>query len=146
MAAVRESLSADDRLEIQETIALHAHIFDAHRLDRLEELFTPDAVYDMSRSGIGTFAGIDVIRGAAAQMIDSGHFPLQHSVTNIVISSAADDVVIALSKGLMVMADGAIQGVNHEDTLRRHDGRWRISRRIITPVQAAPAAEPGAPR
>jgi hypothetical protein len=33
----------------------------------------------------------------------------------------------------MLMADGTLASVTHLDTLRRHDGGWRISRRVITP-------------
>jgi hypothetical protein len=33
----------------------------------------------------------------------------------------------------MLMADGTLASVTHFDTLRRHDGGWRISRRVISP-------------
>jgi hypothetical protein len=33
------------------------------------------------------------------------------------------------------MSNGALESVTHLDTLRRHDGEWRISRRIISPVR-----------
>ena len=39
----------------------------------------------------------------------------------------------ALSKGLVLRADGTLASVTHLDTLRRHDGGWRISRRVISP-------------
>jgi hypothetical protein len=141
-----QGLTLEDRLAIAEIIALHAHVFDEHRLDRLDELFTPDAVYDMTRSGVGAFAGIDTIRAAAAQMIEGGHFPLVHHVTNIVITSNDDGTAGARSKGLMIMADGALQAVTHDDVLRRHDGEWRISRRIITPAPAPTAPDADGPR
>jgi hypothetical protein len=54
-------------------------------------------------------------------------------VTNVVISGEGDGLVSALSKGLVLRADGTLAGVTHLDTLRRHDGGWRISRRVITP-------------
>jgi hypothetical protein len=38
-----------------------------------------------------------------------------------------------LSKGLMLRADGTLASVTHLDALRRHDGGWRISRRVISP-------------
>ncbi|GGF19467.1 nuclear transport factor 2 family protein [Subtercola lobariae] len=130
-------LTTDDRYEITETLALHAHISDENQLDRLEELFTPDAVYDMTASGMGAFTGMDEIRAAAAGMAHSGHAPLAHFVTNIVITGTDDTEAAALSKGLMIMADGSPHAVTYADTLRRHDGRWRISRRVITPARAS---------
>ncbi|WP_194922514.1 nuclear transport factor 2 family protein [Catenulispora pinisilvae] len=32
-----------------------------------------------------------------------------------------------------VVYDMSASSVNHQDTLRRHDGGWRISRRVISP-------------
>jgi hypothetical protein len=54
-------------------------------------------------------------------------------VTNVVISGGGDGTVTALSKGLVLLADGTLASVTHLDTLRRHDGGWRISRRVISP-------------
>jgi len=130
----RTALQAEDRLAIGEVLSLHGHVFDAGELDRLDEIFTAEIVYDMSAVGIGVFEGIETVRSAAASMGDSG--PLAHHVTNLLISSDENDVVTAQSKGLMLMADGALESVTHLDTLRRHDGGWRISDRIITPVRA----------
>jgi 3-phenylpropionate/cinnamic acid dioxygenase small subunit len=127
-------LSTDDRLDIAEILALHAHLFDENQLDRLDELFTPDAVYDMSATGIGVFEGIDTIRVAAGRMAAGGHAPLAHFVTNIVITSDDGDRASARSKGLMIMADSSFHAVTHTDSLRRHEGHWRLARRVITPV------------
>lgn len=131
-------MNTDDRVQINETLALHAHLADANQLDRLDELFTPDAVYDMSASGLGVFEGREAIRAAAAEMARTGHSPIAHFLTNVVITSTADDEATARSKGLMIMADGHTLAVNHDDVLRRHDGTWRISRRTITPVRPSP--------
>jgi SnoaL-like domain len=128
---VAHKLNADDRLAIGETLSLHGHLFDGGELDRLGEIFTPDVVYDMSALGMGTFEGIETIR-AAALRLGPGN-PVAHHLTNVVITGAADGPVTALSKGLMLMADGTIASATHRDTLRRHDGGWRISRRVISP-------------
>ena len=85
----------------------------------------------MSAVGVGTFEGIDVIRSAALRLGPGN--PVAHHVTNVVISCERNDLATALSKGLMLMADGTLASVTHLDTLRRHDGRWRISRRVISP-------------
>lgn len=60
----------------------------------------PDAVYDMSAAGMGTYQGIAAIGAAAAALSESGHAPRTHLA------------------------------------LRHQDGRWLISRRVITPVEA----------
>jgi hypothetical protein len=130
---VRE-LHAEDRQAIGETLALHGHLFDGGHLDRLGEIFTPDVVYDMSAVGVGTFEGIEAIRSAALQL-GAGN-PVAHHVTNVVITSEEGDRATARSKGLVIMADGTLASVTHLDSLRRHDGGWRISRRVISPQRA----------
>ena len=129
-------LTPQDHIEIHELLALHAFLFDENQLDRVEELFTRDAVYDLSATGLGAFEGIDTIRVAAARLVASGHSPLAHFVTNIIITPVSDDEARVLSKGVMIMADGSTGGATHRDTVRRDGGHWRLSRRVITPTPA----------
>ena len=138
-------LHADDRWAINDTVSMHGHIFDDGLLDRLEELFTPDAVYDMSAVRMGTYQGIETLRLAARQMEDRGVGPIAHHVTNIVVTAEQADRVTVRSKGLMVMRDGTLESVGHLDTLDRRDGGWRISRRVISPAGGAAHAPAGAP-
>ena len=128
---VARELHAEDRWAIGETLSLHGHIFDGGHLDRLEEIFTPDVVYDMSAAGVGTVEGIEAIRSAALQL-GAGN-PIAHHVTNVVITGEEDGLVTAQSKGFMLMANGTFASVTHLDTLRRHNGGWRISHRVISP-------------
>ena len=132
-------LNADDRWEINETLSLHGHIFDGGHLDRLEEIFTPEVVYDLSDAGVGTFEGIEAIRSATLKLGAAN--PIAHHLTNVVIGDDENDLVTVRSKGLMIMANGTLESVNHLDTLRRHNGRWRISRRVIT-AQRTPSYGP----
>ncbi|MGW4059260.1 nuclear transport factor 2 family protein [Amycolatopsis sp. NPDC004747] len=138
-------LHAEDRQAIGETLALHGQLFDEGHLDRLGEIFTPDVVYDMSALGVGTFEGIEAIRNAALHL-GAGN-PVAHHVTNIVVTGEGDDRATARSKGFIIMADGTFASVTHLDSLRRHDGGWRISRRVIfpqrTPLGGAHLADAG---
>src|ERR1700761_2548892 len=127
-------LGAEDRRAIAETLAWHGHLFDQGQLDRLEEIFPPDVVYDLSAAGVGVFAGIEAIRNGARKL-GAGN-PIAHHVTNVVIAGAHGDEVTAQSKGLMIMADGTIGSATHLDTLRRQGSGWRISHRVIRPQRA----------
>lgn len=122
-------LTTEDHRAIDRTLALAGHIFDRGELDRLEEIFTPEAVYDLSDVGAGTFEGIAAIRSAALKL-GAGN-PIAHHITNIVITGHEDDQATAQSKGLIIMADGSVGSVTHRDTLRHENGSWRISRRVI---------------
>ncbi|PRY67422.1 SnoaL-like protein [Glaciihabitans tibetensis] len=132
-------LSVVDRQQITETLARHAFVVDENELDQLGEVFTPEATYDMTRSGMGAFQGIEAMRAAAAQMLAAGHAPLSHFVTNITITETGESTASVRSKGLMIMHDGALHAVVYDDTVSLHEGRWLIASRIISPIPAAAA-------
>ncbi|MGS2644084.1 nuclear transport factor 2 family protein [Streptosporangium sp. LJ11] len=123
------ALTAEDRVAIAELISMHGHLIDTGRLDRLHELFTADAVYDVSDLGGGIIEGLAAFRDAALAMGERN--PVGHHVTNIVVTETADDHVRALSKGIGIMADGTCGSVTYEDTVSRGDRGWRISHRRV---------------
>ncbi|GAA2670252.1 MULTISPECIES: nuclear transport factor 2 family protein [Actinosynnema] len=129
------ALTTEDRLEITETLSLLGHLADSGGPDRLEEVFTPDAVYDLTAAGMGAFTGIDAIREAAGRI--AAHGPVAHHLTNVVIGGEEQDgVVSALSKGLLLMADGKVESIVMADDVRRHGDGWRIARHVVTPQRA----------
>ena len=132
-------LTTDDRQQITETLARHAFVADDNELDQLGAVFTPDATYDMTRSGMGLFRGIEALSAAAGQLFASGRAPLSHFVTNIVITETAGSTASVRSKGLMIMHDGGLHGVVYDDTVALHEGRWLIASRVISPLRAAAA-------
>lgn len=134
-------LSALDRQQITEAIARLAFVSDEDQLDQLGEVFTSDATYDMTSSGMGSFQGIGALRTAMARLSDSGHAPLSHFVTNTVITESSDSAASVRSKGLMIMNDGAVHGVVYDDTVIRDGDRWLIASRVILPIRAAAGTE-----
>ena len=134
-------LSASDRQQITETLARHAFVVDENQLDQLGEVFTPEATYDMTRSGMGSFQGLEALRAAAGQMFAAGFAPLSHFVTNTVITETGESTASVRSKGLMIMHDGALHAVVYDDTVALHGGRWLIASRVISPIRAATGDE-----
>ncbi len=117
-------LALEDRLDIHELIALYGHLIDARSFDRLGEIFTEDAVFDLAGFDGSCFEGLaDITR----MMEASQQHPLAHHATNVVIQPGA--VVRVLSKGLGVGHGGRVGSVVYRDTLRRTDQGWRICRR-----------------
>lgn len=78
------TLALEDRWAITELISLHGHLVDDGRLDRLEELFTADVVYDLTDFGQGRLVGVAAIREAALALGAAN--PVAHHVTNVVIT------------------------------------------------------------
>jgi hypothetical protein len=137
-------LTAEERWAIGETIALHGHLFDRGLLDRLDELFTADVVYDVADVGIGSLRGIAEIRRAALALGDGN--PLAHHVTNVRITGVEADRVHTECKAIAVKQDGRCASATYLDTLRREDEGWKISHRTVlarrTPLDGAHLAKP----
>jgi hypothetical protein len=125
------TLPPEDRTAIVELISLHGHVFDDGDLDRLDVLFTPSVVYDVSALGGGALHGIDAIRTAALALGDGN--PLGHHVTNIVVTEREDGTVGVRSKGIGVHADGTASTVAYEDTVVATEAGWRIDHRRVVP-------------
>lgn len=124
------ALTVEDRLAIQELIALHGHLMDSGEFDRLSELFTVDVVYDLEAYGAGTLHGVDEIVAAAAAL-GAGN-PVAHHVTNVVITDDAG-AVASRSKGFGVRSDGSTGSVVYDDVVRHGPDGWRIARRTVVP-------------
>lgn len=124
-------LSLEDRIAIEEVVALHGHLFDEGELDRLGELFTDDVVYDTSAFGGGQLVGIPALRDAALALGDRN--PVAHHITNVVVTEVREGEVRVRSKGLAVMADGKAGSVSYDDTIVRVAAGWRIKRRAMHP-------------
>ncbi|MFC6016994.1 nuclear transport factor 2 family protein [Plantactinospora solaniradicis] len=123
------TLAAEDRTAITDLINRHGHLTDSGEFDRMHELFTADAVYDVTNLGGGVLIGLAMLRDAALTLGEGN--PVAHHVTNIVLTGTADDCVHALSKGIGIHADGTIGSVTYEDTIVRGDSGWRISHRTV---------------
>ena len=110
-------LSAEDRLEIYELLALHGHLMDGGAFDRLDDLFTEDFVYDLEALGAGTLQGGQALVDASRAMGDDN--PLGHHVTNALVIRGDEDEAIVRSKGIGVLANGTSGTVVYEDVVRR---------------------------
>jgi SnoaL-like domain len=116
-----------DTLAIHQLLALYCHIIDEREWWRVGELFTADAVYDMSDFGLGVVHGAAAIRELWSRP-DAIH-PLAHHATNIVISEDADGTVRVHSKGLGVGPNGRVGSVVYRDVVVRTDAGWRFATR-----------------
>jgi hypothetical protein len=126
------ALPADDVLEIHRLVALHGHLIDSGDLDRLDELFTPDAVYDVTAMGQGVLRGIAEFRAASEAFADDERNPVGHHVTNVVLDRVANEVSVR-SKGIGVLRDGRTGSVVYDDRVVRTAGGWRIAERRVSP-------------
>jgi hypothetical protein len=121
-------LSADDFLEIQRVINLYGHIIDERQFSRVAELFTANALYDVSDFAGGVHRGAAAI--AALWSDSEAKHPLAHHATNIVVTEDPDGTVRVISKGSGVRSDGTVSTVVYRDIVARDPAGWRITERI----------------
>jgi hypothetical protein len=127
-------LTTEDRFAIEDVINLHGHLTDRGDFANMPMLFVQDVTYDVSALGGGVIIGLSAAREAALALGEAN--PLAHHVTNMVLEEAPDGTVRAMCKYLGVMADGSVASGTYEDTLKRSDGGWRITHRVIRPRRA----------
>jgi hypothetical protein len=123
------TISSDDRQAITDLLNQHGHYTDRGALDRMDDLFAADAVLDLTDFGLGVRTGLGPM-AEATRAVGDGH-PVGHHVTNIVLSEGDAGTVVAISKGIGIMADGSCGSVVYDDVLRRYEAGWRIARRTI---------------
>jgi hypothetical protein len=115
-------LTVEDSFAIQQLINLYGHLIDGREFSRLGEIFTEDAVFDLSGFDGTVYESLEAI---TQMMHDSEQHPLAHHATNIVIL-AEEDPVRVLSKGIGVGNGGRVGSVTYDDELRKTPGGWRI--------------------
>lgn len=130
-------LTAEDRLQIQETIALHGHLCDAGDYERFDLVFTPDLVVDTSDLGLAPVHPNDehetrlAMYIAVARRRGPGSILGMHA-TNVVVREDGAGAR-AWSKGLTVSVDGSVASFVYEDRLVRTPHGWRIRHRKVSP-------------
>jgi hypothetical protein len=124
---VRSMPEVADILAIHQLLALYGHIIDEREWQRVGELFTADALYDMSDFGLGVMRGAAAIRALWSRP-DAIH-PLAHHETSIVVTEDPDGRVRVLSKGLGIGPNGRVGSVVYRDVVVRTSDGWRFAER-----------------
>ncbi|HZC72419.1 MAG TPA: nuclear transport factor 2 family protein [Jatrophihabitans sp.] len=120
-----------DVLAIHQLLALHGHLVDSREFDRFDELFTADAVYDVSALGQGEIRGVDEFREVSAAFVGYERNPIGHHVTNVIVDEPIGDSATVRSKGIGVLRDGRTGSVAYIDRVVRTPDGWRIAARRV---------------
>jgi hypothetical protein len=59
-----------------------------------------------------------------------GHAKAHHT-TNVYVQQSSDDEIVAESKGLGLLSNGAVASVTYTDRLRRTPDGWRLASRTL---------------
>ena len=131
-------ISAEDRLAIHELVALYGHIIDELEFHRTPELFTDDAVYDVSATGGQRHVGADAI---AELWSDTSRHPLAHHATNVVVTPRTEDVVDYVYKGMGVGFRNRVGSLVYRGHCIRAPAGWRFQKMVVTLREPPPRVE-----
>lgn len=139
-----------DREEIRDLRTLYAHHLDSNNIQALDQVFSIDAVVEVT---VGKMDGIDAIRAGLTDAFklydrdEQGSYPFMHAITNHWIKLTGPDT----AEGLCYLIDFEtaskpdpnpllLLGL-YADEYKRINGEWRITRtrlEVVWPDRSNP--------
>jgi len=121
-------LSVADKIEIHELPGRYGDAIDDRNWDALDQVFTTDAVFDLTRVGSRVCTGLDDIK---AFMESEAAHPRTHMMTNIYADADGDGAQMR-SRIVALQGKGLVGTASYYDTLVRTPEGWRIKHRICS--------------
>lgn len=117
-----------DRLELHELPGRYGDAIDDRDWARLGEIFTADAVFDLTDLGGPRCDGLAAITLFMDR--DADH-PRAHLMTNIYVDEAADGVQLRF-RIVALLPGGKVGTASYYDDVIKTSAGWRVSNRVIT--------------
>ncbi len=121
-----------DRLELHELPGRYGDAIDDRDWDRLHDIFTDDAVFDLTDLGAPRLEGIEAIK---AFMDTEAQHPRTHTMTNIYVDEVIDDdgitTVVLRFRILALLPEGRMGTASYTDEVVRTPDGWRVKDRMI---------------
>jgi hypothetical protein len=119
-------LTVQDRLDIQELMAIYSRAIDFGRWEELPDLFTDDCTLDFGKV-MGAHRGKDAVRGFGKMLAGSG-LTMRHYVGNCIISGDGERAEATTYVLAFTGQQGSLSPTTgrYEDELRKVGGRWLL--------------------
>lgn len=117
-----------DRLELHELPGRYGDAIDDRHWDRLDTIFTPDAVFDLTDLGAPRLEGLEAIK---AFMDTEAEHPRTHTMTNIYVDEADDGVELRF-RIIALLGQGRVGTASYYDNVVRTADGWRVAHRVVT--------------
>ena len=117
-----------DRLELHELPGRYGDAIDDRDWDRLDQIFTADAVFDLTDLGAPRLEGLDAIKRYMAE--DANH-PRTHTMTNIYVDETAEGATLRF-RILALLPERRVGTASYYDDVVRTAEGWRVQNRVIT--------------
>ena len=121
-------MDVTDRLELHELPGRYGDAIDDRAWDRLDEIFTADAVFDLTDLGSRRCEGLDDIKHFMD--VEAEH-PRTHLMTNIYVDEAADGARLRF-RIVALLGEGRVGTASYYDDVVKTPSGWRVSNRVVT--------------
>ncbi len=117
-----------DRLELHELPGRYGDAIDDRDWDRLDQIFTEDAVFDLTDLGAPRLEGLDAIK--VFMDVDAAH-PRTHTMTNIYVDETDEGVKLNF-RIVALLPEGRVGTASYYDDVVKTEQGWRVKHRITT--------------
>lgn len=121
-------MDAADRLEIHELPGRYGDAIDDRAWDRLDEIFTTDAVFDLTDLGARRCEGLADIK---AFMDREAQHPRTHLMTNIYVDETPAGAQLRF-RIVALLGEGKVGTASYYDDVVSTSSGWRVSNRVVT--------------
>ena len=119
------TINIADRLELHELPGRYGDAIDDRNWDRLREIFTDDAVFDLTGVGARRLEGIDDI--VHFMNVEASH-PKTHMMTNIYVDEQDENVIMNF-RIVALLGKGLVGTASYYDRVAKTDQGWRVQHR-----------------
>jgi hypothetical protein len=121
-------MDSADRLELHELPGRYGDAIDDRAWDRLGDIFTEDAVFDLTDLGGPRCEGLAAIK----EFMDSfdGH-PKTHLMTNVYVDEHSDGAELRF-RIVAMLSGGTMASASYYDDVVKTASGWRVVRRVVT--------------
>ncbi|MEM7323249.1 MAG: nuclear transport factor 2 family protein [Actinomycetota bacterium] len=117
-----------DRLELHELPGRYGDAIDDRDWDRLDRIFTEDAVFDLTDLGAPRLEGLAAIK--RFMDVDAQH-PRTHTMTNIYVDET-DEGVLLNFRIVALLPEGRVGTASYYDRVVKTEAGWRVEHRVTT--------------
>ncbi|MDX2379017.1 MAG: nuclear transport factor 2 family protein [Acidimicrobiia bacterium] len=117
-----------DRLELHELPGRYGDAIDDRDWARLDQIFTPDAIFDLTDLEAPRLDGLDEIKRF---MDESATHPQTHTMTNIYVDETVDGVRLNF-RILALGRSGRVGTASYYDDVVKTPNGWRVAHRVVT--------------
>jgi hypothetical protein len=123
-----QQMDTADRLELHELPGRYGDAIDDRDWDRLDQIFTDDAVFDLTDLGAPRCEGLAAIK---VFMDRDAEHPRTHMMTNIYVDETANGVQLRF-RIVALLGGGLVGTASYYDDVVKTAAGWRVTNRIVT--------------